>query len=384
MANSDKKAKQSGVPSNRNSGRYRLGTLDKALTIIEKLDSADRPQRIQELVAATGIERGTVFRVLHTLEKRGYAERLADKTYRSKFARRRTRLGYSAPMAITPFRRDVAAGILRAANKHNLDLLILDNTEDNAKANVENVNLFLEAGVDLVMEFQPIETIAHVLADRFSSAGIPVISIEAPIPGTIFFGANNYKAGKMVGEVLGRFAAGPWKGEFDKVLLIESSLMTLASQARLTGALDGMQDILGPLEPERILHLDGHTHLQTSRAAVMDILQGLPPKSRLLISAFNDPSAIGALQAVRELKRERHVAIVGQNGTAEAREELRNARSPLIASVAYFPEQFGEKLIPLALSILKGEKVPLAVYTDHVVLDRENVDRYYPADKAQS
>ena len=357
---------------------YLMGSLHKALLILEQLNRSSRPLSIKDLVAQTEIERGTVFRVLYTLEKSGYVERLPNKAYRSKF-HRRARLGYSAPLAGTPFRRDVLRGLEKAAAKYDAELLVLDNTDKETGMVLDNIKVFLEAGVDLVIEFQPVETVAHLLADRFSSAGIQVIAVDGLIPGTVFFGANNYQAGKLAGQTLGRFANERWGGRFDKVVLIGSSLMPLASKARTTGAKDGIEELVGDLGEERIIRLDGQTHVDTSRAAALAMLNGLAADTRLLISAFNDPSAVGALQAVRALGRERQVAIVGQNGTEEARAEIRNPDSPFIASVAYFPERFGERLLSVAMSIIKGDKVPLAIYIDNIVLAADNIEKYYPA-----
>jgi ribose transport system substrate-binding protein len=50
----------------------------------------------------------------------------------------------------------------------------------------------------------------------------------------------------------------------------------------------------------------------------------------------------------------------------------------MIASVAYFPERYGVSLIRLAADMAAGRQVPPAVYTDHLVLDRRNIDRVYP------
>ena len=92
---------------------------------------------------------------------------------------------------------------------------------------------------------------------------------------------------------------------------------------------------------------------------------------------LNDQTALGALQAVRDADRERDVALVGQNASEEGRRELRNSESRFVASIAYFPERYGPKVLRLARSILNREPVPPAVYTDHVVLDHSNLDRYY-------
>lgn len=98
----------------------------------------------------------------------------------------------------------------------------------------------------------------------------------------------------------------------------------------------------------------------------------------MLISGFNDLTAAGALQAVRAAGREKDVAVVGQNATEEGRQEIRNPSSRFIASIAYFPEQYGSKMVRLSLSILHHEAVPPAVFTQHLVIDRTNIHQYYP------
>ena len=60
------------------------------------------------------------------------------------------------------------------------------------------------------------------------------------------------------------------------------------------------------------------------------------------------------------------------------RPEIRQPHSRVIGSTAYMPEKYGEKLIELALKILRGEPVPPAVYTDHTFITAENIDLFYP------
>ncbi|MGO8789186.1 MAG: substrate-binding domain-containing protein [Terriglobia bacterium] len=359
-------------------GRYRVGTLEKALSILHLLEHSRNPLRIHEIADATGIERGTVFRVLCTLERHRYVERSPDKKYRATSPRRLIRIGYAGPLSGNPFRRDVTASIQRAASELNLELLMLDNTEDDPEANLENARTLINAKVNLVMEFQPIDSIAHVLGGLFASAAIPLIAVETQIPGAVFFGGNNYSAGGMAGETLGKFSLRKWNGEFDYLLLIESPSRGPASQARLVGALDGVRRVLGNFPKDKIVHLDGHANKEASTAVVAKALRSLPPTSRLLISAFNDRTAVGALEALREAGQERNAGIVGQNATAESREEIYRNSGPLIASVAYFPERYGSRLMRLALAILNHEPPPPAVYTQHVVLDRHNIHVYYP------
>ena len=360
--------------------RYRVGTLEKGLSVLEALEMSREPLRISEVAERTSIERAAVFRLLSTLEQRGYIERMADKRYRAA-RRKKISLGYLAPLSGNPFRQDVTAGMRAAAEDAGIELIMLHTSGIILEDDLANAQVLLDARVSLAILFQPLDSFAHVLVDRFAGAGLPVISLETPIPGALFLGGNSYKAGTMAGRALGQFARTHWKSSYDKLVLLESSRTAPANRARLSGAVEGLKELLGDVPESRVLHVDGQARQDVAREAIREVLLPLPPKSRLLISAFNDLSAIGALEAIRETGREQFTAIVGQNGTSESRAELSRAGSALIASVAYFPEKYGDKLIKLAARVLNRDHTPLAVYTEHILLDSTNVKRYYPEPK---
>ncbi len=94
--------------------------------------------------------------------------------------------------------------------------------------------------------------------------------------------------------------------------------------------------------------------------ATSKILRQLSPHERLLIGAINDASALGALQAVRETGREQFTAIVSQDFSPDPRiaAEISDRGSPLIGSVAFFPERYGSNIIPAVLRWLDKEQPP--------------------------
>ena len=71
------------------------------------------------------------------------------------------------------------------------------------------------------------------------------------------------------------------------------------------------------------------------------------------------------MQAVRELKREKYVAIVGQDCIPEALKEISRADSPLIGSVSHEAQSYGPRLIHLGLSLLSGHRVAPYNYVEH-------------------
>ncbi len=87
---------------------------------------------------------------------------------------------------------------------------------------------------------------------------------------------------------------------------------------------------------------------------------------------------LGVLAAFQRAGRLGQVVAVGQNSDLLGRAALRRPDFPFIGSTAYSPETYGERLLDLALKILRGEPVPPAVYVPHAFVTRENIEQFYP------
>ena len=88
-----------------------------------------------------------------------------------------------------------------------------------------------------------------------------------------------------------------------------------------------------------------------------------------------------ATAAPTEHGRAANSAIVGQNAEPDARAELREPRTPLIGSVAYFPEKYGPEIVAVALDILHRRPVPPAVFVKHQLVTPDTVNHIYPNDQ---
>jgi ribose transport system substrate-binding protein len=251
------------------------------------------------------------------------------------------------------------------------------------KIALRNADYLIRERVDLVIEFQTDEVIAPAIASKYLEANIPFIAIDIPHPGATYFGANNYQAGLLAGRYLGRWAKKKWNGEVDEILLIELLRAGSLPKARIRGILAGLGEVMRIPESSRTLSIDGDGQFQASLERVRKHLRESKRK-RVLVGAANDPSALGALRAFEEAGRSSECAIVGQNAEPEAREELRSARTRLVASVGYFPEKYGEGLLRLAFDILGRKPVAPAVFTNHQIITPDNVDHFYPNDSLLS
>jgi ribose transport system substrate-binding protein len=145
------------------------------------------------------------------------------------------------------------------------------------------------------------------------------------------------------------------------------------------GIVAGIKEILREAESCPVLSIDGDGQFDPTFQRVRKRLKRSTAE-RVLVGAATDPSALGAVRAFEEAGRASSVTVVGQNAEPEARAELRTPHTPLIGSVGYFPEKYGDGLIRLALDILAKKSVAPALFINHQLITAENVDHYYPND----
>src|SRR5438270_6509800 len=200
-----------------------------------------------------------VFRLLYTLEKCGMVDKLGQNLYQScvrPWKQRLYRLGYAAQGTDYQFSKDVSEGLQRAAVAEGIELICVDNRYS-AKMAQRNADLLVREKVDLAIEFQTDEEVAPIVAAKYREADIPMIAIDIPHPGATYYGANNYEAGLIAGQYLGRYAKKYWNGEPDEILLVELHRAGSLPQARIRGVQSGIGEVLRIPDRCRTLSIDG-------------------------------------------------------------------------------------------------------------------------------
>jgi ribose transport system substrate-binding protein len=369
------------MPSRRDPEHYTCQAVSRACDVLETFREPGEQLRLKEVSERANLSVSTAFRILSTLEQRGFVSRAGDRLYTlhiTRPQRRRFKFGFAGQSQEFAFSRAVAESIDAAAASANISLLVADN-HCSAKTAVRNAERFVRERVDLVIEFQTDEHVAPVVSAKLIEANIPIVAVEIPHPGATYYGANNYRAGEMGGKFLGRWAKEHWGAAVDEVLLLGLPMAGPLPRSRLVGTVDGLRKSLPLLGESQLFWIDGRGQFGPSLEAVRKHLRHSRSR-RVLIGAINDPSALGALRAFEEAGRAEGCAVMGQNASLEARVELRKSSTRFIGSVAYFPERYGAGLIPLCIEILERRRVPPAVFVEHQLITRENVDRIYPND----
>jgi ribose transport system substrate-binding protein len=359
---------------------YLSGTVLRACNVLGAFGLEGEALRLKDLVSRTGLNKATVFRLLHSLEKGGLIERTASGQYRATIKpirRSRIRLGYASNTRDNTFSREVASSFLQAAEEEGIDILVLDN-QASPRVSLYNADKLIKARVDLAIEHQQHEQIAPRISEKFQQAQIPLIAVSFPHPGAVYFGANNYEAGLIGGRGLGQWAMRHFEGEADEIILLGRPSSGPWLQARLRGVEAGLREVLPKVGEAKVVHLAGGEYSQSLEAVRKHLRYDRA--SRILVGAINDASALGALCAFHEAGRLAECGVVGQGASTDARAELRNPRTRFIGSVAYFPDRYGQGLIALALKILARRRLPPAVFIHHRLITPQNVDELYSSD----
>lgn len=277
------------------------------------------------------------------------------------------------------FTQLVREGMVSAAEEAgNVELVFADNRLDGATA-LANAENFITQGVDGVVEFQTDEAFGNVIMSRFRDAGIPVIAIDIPMPGATFFGADNYYAGQLAGEAAAEYVNTEWDGQADAVLLLELPQSGPVPAARMQGMLDSLQAGLAePVPEEMVFRLDSQNTQEEAFNVVADTLPAIPDANHIVAMTINDGTGLGTIAAFEAAGREDQVIVVGQNADPSGQEEMIKEDSRYLGATAYFPENYGDKIIPAMIDILECRPVEPSIYVDHVFISADNLCDYYP------
>lgn len=343
---------------------YLIPILSKALDVIELLEQHHTALTLEDVYQRTHISKTSVYRILKTLVHRGYIAQTQNGQYRLVSRPRRLRFGFAMQSADMPFSVAVAQSVTAAAAASGVELLILDNKFDPDVA-IQNAEEFVAKRVDLVLEFQVEEEVAPRIAHIFRKAEIPLIAIDVPHPNSTYFGVDNFEAGHEMGAILARHALRRWNGVVDQVIGVGFREAGSFVQSRVTGAFDGIRELLPNLTAQQFKQVEGRGMREASRKAMLDVLKDHQPGERILVAAATDSSALGVLQAARELSREQDMAIVGQDCIPEALEEIRTGTSALVGSISHEVETYGPRMVQLGIALLRGNIVPPYNYVSH-------------------
>ena len=286
------------------------------------------------------------------------------------------KVGYISLGESIPFVKLVSDNIKAEAEKAGVEIAFCDSEIDAAKALACAQNLKVQE-VQAVLNFQLFEDSSPEICAAYGD--LPTIAIDihqAPCE-TAFMGADNTKAGELAGKYVGDALKAENDCQYTAVVTLDTKGAGATTEARVNGMIDGFQQACGEIPEEKFRSLDvgGTTDLAVTKFG--DQLSALEPGGIIVVLSLNDDMSLGAFAAARTAGRESELRLAGQGADPTSWKEI--ACNPnWLADTAYFPERYGEILIPAVVKLLNGETVEKNLFTQHDVVTKDNVRTLYP------
>ena len=132
------------------------------------------------------------------------------------------------------------------------------------------------------------------------------------------------------------------------------------------------------VDPKTVRADGGAGEAEQANKAMTDVLAKIPNAKNCVLTSVNAQTMSGILSAIQTAGRwdpEKWIVIT-QGADETANQQIVDGL--VRASIAYFPEKYGEYLIPASVALMKGQVVPPFMYVENVVISMDNMKDYYP------
>ena len=267
----------------------------------------------------------------------------------------------------TEFWLSVFAGVEAAATEYNLKLTITGpETEEDYEAQNRMVADAVAAGAEaLVFSAIDYENNASAIDDA-ARAGVKIVAIDSSVASEMvstYIGTDNYAAGRMAAQA----ALERVEGELT-VGIVNYDISSANGQEREHGAVDLLQES-GRAEVAAVIN----TLAEAGQAKEdTEAMLAEHPEINVLL-AFNEPTSVGAAEAVSALGLSESVFLVGFDSNVVTVDGLQEGS--VDALVVQNPYAMGYLGVESAYKLLagQGDSLEKTVDTSTQVVDRENI-----------
>jgi len=294
-------------------------------------------------------------------------------------------IGYLSGGEASPFVHQVTLSLRAEAKKLNVKLVECDSNflADEALKCAKTLSAAKPKAV-INWQFDP--TASKKVCAGYKN--LPTVTIDTPNDpcAKVFVGADNYAAGLLAGDALGKWAKSNLNCNYDLYIGIELPTLADVNKKRAGGTREGFEKICGKIPDDKYKMVDktngGSDALENIRRQTTDILTANPSAKAILASApFSDADGISLTKAFDTAGRGKDLKGLICHGAEEVGHEYIRTDSRWVGSVAYFPERYGSLALPAAIKLADGKKVAAEVLTTHQVITKANIDKIYPLKK---
>ena len=280
-------------------------------------------------------------------------------------------IGYAPATLNNAFWLAVKDGVEQAIEESgaNVKLVDIDANGDQSVMN-DGISNLISSGIDALLCAPADSTAVASALTELKDAGVPVINFDTPVedPNMVetIIASDNTNAGYVVGKDVGE------KIEDGAKILVLHSPRASACVQRYDGFIKALDESGKKYEIVNVL--DGEVDQETSLGLVSDALVADPDLS--VIFAVNDPSAMGAVNAIQQanVALENEIMVYGVDGNPDAKKMIKAGTMEGTGSQS--PETLGYESMMSALDVLAGKEIEKEIVVDTFLITADNVEEY--------
>jgi ribose transport system substrate-binding protein len=284
------------------------------------------------------------------------------------------KIGYIQDNEKVAFAHAVTLSIQKAAKDAGIDLISCDPQEDAAKA-LQCAITLKQQKVQGLINYQDDQQIAAQLCAQGPQVPVIAISIKQEPCQISFTGADNKAAGSLAGKSIGEYLKANFDCKYDAWISLEAKVTGALNADRLGSYRTGFESVCGKIHDLRVLDVGG----QADKAQVMvtDTLTALPNAHRIIAVGINDAVIEGAFAAASAKNRLNDMMGSGQGLDHSGVCAMRKYPKQGLGDTAYFPENYGNVVVPAIIKAAKGESIPAILPAKLGWVTPATVDQYY-------
>ncbi|MGL5437121.1 MAG: sugar ABC transporter substrate-binding protein [Lachnospiraceae bacterium] len=275
------------------------------------------------------------------------------------------KIGVSAPDLTNVFFIQIKDAMEASLTGENDEIIIQDAAGDQNKQ-MNDVADMINQGCDVICISAINSEGVRATLEACKEAGIPVIAFNTAVKNpelvkcTVV--SDNKAAGKMCAQALA--AALDGKG---KVVEITYSTTEVCYDRQA-----GFEEELTNYPEIEIIQTRDVEKAKSdfSQPVMVDFINANPQIDGVF--TINDPTARGAIAALKEAGRLEQTKVVAIDGSDEGKSFIRNGE--MVASAAQDPENIGKTCVEMAYKLMNGETVEEKVVVPMYIITADNVD----------
>ncbi|MEZ6132363.1 MAG: substrate-binding domain-containing protein [Planctomycetaceae bacterium] len=281
-------------------------------------------------------------------------------------------IGYTTMSLTNPFFKVIGDAMTEEAAKHGYEVIVVSG-DDDANKQSNQIDDFIVQGVAAIV-ITPCDPRSIGPAIRKANdAGIPVFTNDTGYDGdegevVCHIATDNLQGGRLAGEAMVNLLG----DQGGKVLVVhkpDASSCLLRVQGFME-VVDAHNAKDGTKKIEVVSTLDGRGSREAGYAVTKDAI--VADSDLNAIFAINDPSALGARQALEEAGKADQVTIIGFDGEKDGKQAILEGK--ILCDPIQFPDRMGRTTIEKIIAYFDGDEPPKEILIPSKLYYKEDAE----------